>query len=102
MIKALDDVSAFLIPQIITGEDNKMFHLEWDNQNKTATNIQGQNVVKSADGIMTQEVKHVYDSTQDQTLSFKAVICWRLFTFIIELDPNFLKGLYLLHLPQTM
>ena len=31
LAKALDEVSTSLIPQIITGERNELFHFEWDN-----------------------------------------------------------------------
>lgn len=43
--KAIDEVSTSLTPQIITGEGNQVFHLEWDNLNKTTTNIHGSLVV---------------------------------------------------------
>ena len=36
---ALDKVSSFLTPQIAIGEDNEVFHVEWDNLNKITTNI---------------------------------------------------------------
>ena len=41
----------------MTGEDNTVFHSEWDNLNKVMTNVTGNNVVNSAAGIMLQEVK---------------------------------------------
>ena len=34
MLQAIDDSSAFLTPNILTGEANDVFHLEWDNLNK--------------------------------------------------------------------
>jgi hypothetical protein len=55
--KALDDISTYLTPQIITGEANLVFHCEWDNSNKTTTNMHGSNIVNSAGGIMVQEIK---------------------------------------------
>lgn len=57
LAKALDEVSTTLTPQIVTGEGNEVFHLEWDNLNKITTNIHGSNVVNSTGGIMIQEVK---------------------------------------------
>ena len=54
--KALDETSTELTPQIVTGKDNAVFHLEWDNLNKITTNIHGQNVVNSTGGIMIQDV----------------------------------------------
>lgn len=69
LAKALDEVSTSLTPQIITGEGNDVFHLEWDNMNKITTNVHGSNVVNSAGGIMIQEVKPGFDATiQDRTL----------------------------------
>jgi len=41
LTKALNEVSISLGPQIITGEGNYVFHLEWDNLNKITTNIHG-------------------------------------------------------------
>ena len=67
---ALDEVSTTLTPQIVTGESNKVFHLEWDNLNKITTNIHGSNVVKSTGGIMIQEVKPGFAvSNKERTLS---------------------------------
>lgn len=62
LAKALDEVSTSLTPQIITGEGNNVFHLEWDNMNKIMTNIHGSNVVNSTGGIMIQEVKPGFDA----------------------------------------
>ena len=47
LAKAVNEVSSFLTPQIITGEGNKVFHLEWDNLNKITTNVHGSNTVNS-------------------------------------------------------
>jgi len=67
LAKALVEVSTSLTPQIITGEGNEVFHLEWDNMNKI--NIHGSNVVNSTGGIMIQEVKPGFNvSNKDQTL----------------------------------
>ena len=69
LAKALDEVSTSLTPQIITGEGNEVFHLEWDNMNKITTNIHGSNVVNSTGGIMIQEVKPGFDANgKDQKL----------------------------------
>ena len=37
MVKALDEMQTFLIPQIAKGEGNVLFHSEWDNLNKILT-----------------------------------------------------------------
>ena len=69
LAKALDEVSTSLTPQIITGEGNEVFHLEWDNMNKITTNIHGSNVVNSTGGIMIQEVKPGFDvNNKERTL----------------------------------
>lgn len=57
MVKAIDECSTSLTPNILTGEGNDVFHLEWDNLNKITTNVHGSNVVNSTGGIMIQEVK---------------------------------------------
>ena len=62
LAEALDEVSTFLTPQIITGKGNEVIHLEWDNMNKITTNIHGSNVVNRAGGIMIQEVKPGFDA----------------------------------------
>ena len=45
-----------------------MFHLEWDKLNIITENLHGSNVVNSTGGIMIQDVKHGFDTNQDQTL----------------------------------
>jgi len=79
LANALDEVSTYLTPQIITGEGNLLFHCEWDNLNKTTTNVHGSNTVNSAGGII-QEIKPgseninarrlpVMDKTQQRSLT---------------------------------
>ena len=41
----------------MTGNDNLVFHSEYDNLKKILTNVTGPNVVNSAAGIMLQELK---------------------------------------------
>ena len=72
LAEAIDDVSSFLTPQIATGEDNEVFHVEWDNLNKINANHDGSNVVNSTGGIMIQEVKPNIDiADKDRTLPLK-------------------------------
>ena len=52
LAKVLDEVFTLITPHIITGEDNVVFHMEWDNTNKVTTNIHGTNVVNSTGGIL--------------------------------------------------
>ena len=62
LAKAVDEVSTHLTPQIVTGDGNVLFHCEWDNLNKTTTNVHGSNIVNSAGGIMVQEVKPDFEN----------------------------------------
>ncbi|KAG1668503.1 hypothetical protein GQR58_017845 [Nymphon striatum] len=72
LAEAIDDVSSSLTPQIATGEDNKVFHVEWDNLNKITTNVHGSNVVNSTGRIMIQEVKPNTDiADKDRILPLK-------------------------------
>ena len=72
LAEAIDDVSSFRTPQIATGEDNEVFHVEWDNLNKINTNVYGLNVVNSTGGIMIQEVKPNIDiADKDRNLPLK-------------------------------
>ena len=66
--KALDEASTHLTPQIVTGEGNSVFHCEWDNLNKTTTNVHGSSIVNSAGGIMLQEVKPGFETSKTRTL----------------------------------
>ena len=66
--QAQDQVSTFLTPEIVTGDGNVVFHCEWDNLNKTITNVHGSNIVNSAGGIMVQEVKPGWENPKDRTL----------------------------------
>lgn len=68
LAKALDEKSSHLTPQIIKGEGNIVFHCEWDNLNKTTTNVHGTNIVNSAGGIMIQEVKPEAENSNVRTL----------------------------------
>ena len=68
LAKALDEVSTYLTPQIVTGEDNIVFHCEWDNLNKTTTSVHGSNIVNSAGGIMVQEVRPGCETSKVRTL----------------------------------
>ena len=65
-VKAIDEVSNLLTPQIVTGEGNHLFHSEWDNLKKIMTNVRGSNVVNSAGGITIQETNPVCDVTQHE------------------------------------
>ena len=108
MAKALEEVSTHLTPQIITGEDNVVFHMEWDNMNKLTTNIHGNNVVNSTGGIMIQEVKSdvdpssrartfpVYD--RSKTRSLKSDVPEKLAEFNLYSRVRFLRMLFMITL----
>ena len=67
MAKAIEESDTYITPQIVTGDDNVVFHSEWDNLNKIKTNITGSNVVNSAAGIMLQERKQGATPSTDRT-----------------------------------
>ena len=57
LAKAIGEVSTKLTSQIILGDRNEVYHMEWDNLNVLTTSIHGSNVVNSTGGIMIQEIK---------------------------------------------
>ena len=63
---SLANNSTHITHNILIGERNCVFHVEWDNLNKMLTNIHGNSIVNSTGGIMIQEVKsdYVADKTQ--------------------------------------
>ena len=68
LANALDEVSTYVTPQIVTGQGNLLFHCEWDNLNKTTTNVHGSNIVNSAGGIMIQEIKPGFENINTRRL----------------------------------
>ena len=52
-----DEVSTYLTPQIVTGEDSTVVHFESDNLSKITTAIHGSNNIDFAAGIILQETK---------------------------------------------
>ena len=56
LAKAIEEVSTKLTPQIIPGDRNEVYHMEWDNLNVLITTIHGSNVVNRTGGIMIQEI----------------------------------------------
>ena len=46
------EVSTYLMPPIVTGQGNIGFHCEWDNLNRTTTNVRGNTIANSSGGIM--------------------------------------------------
>ena len=68
LARAIDESSRLLTPQIVCGEGNEVFHMEWDNLNKITTNVHGSNFVNSAAGIMLQEIKPGFVIDNQRTL----------------------------------
>ena len=68
LAQALDEASDLLTPQIAVGENNEVFHMEWDNMNQFTTNVHGTNVVNSTGGIMIQELKPGAKPSQERLL----------------------------------
>ena len=52
LAKAQVEVSTYLKPQIVTRGGNIGFHCEWDNLNRTPTNVHDNTIVNSSGGIM--------------------------------------------------
>ena len=52
LAKAQVEVSTYQKPQIVTREGNIGFHCEWDNLNRTTTNVHDNTIVNSSGGIM--------------------------------------------------
>ena len=52
MSDVVKEMDLYISPDIVLGEDNVVFHSEWDNLNKIKTNVLGNNVVDSAAGVM--------------------------------------------------
>ena len=65
MAYALEEANTYLMPQIVSGESNEVFH---NDLNKILTNVTGSNIVNSAIGIMLQEAKGDTGSTSERTL----------------------------------
>ena len=68
MAYALEKANSYLMPQIVNGESNEVFHNKWDNLNKILKSATGSNIVNSAAGIMLLEVKGNTGSTSERTL----------------------------------
>ena len=56
--ETLDNISTHVRAYIVLDDSNLVFRSEWDNHNKTTTNLTGSNVVNREAEIMLQEVKH--------------------------------------------
>ena len=94
LAKAIGEVSPKPTPQIILGDRNEVYHMEWDNLNVLTTSIHGSNVVNSTGGIMIQEIKPgadvdnmipkrclpLYKRKNTRSLSWKNLIICYLYT----------------------
>ena len=62
----LEDESSLVICQIVIGEKNEVFHMDWDNLNKVTTNIHGNNVDNHTGCIMIQKINRDIDMNSIQ------------------------------------
>ena len=69
LAKAQVEVSTYLMPQIMTGESNIVFHCESDTLNRTTANAHGNNIVNIAGGIMltNNATMHCSSNRHEQT-----------------------------------
>ena len=68
--EALDNTSTHVRAYIVLDDSNLVFRSEWDNHNKTTTNLTGSNVVNREAEIMLQEVKHGLQPSDLLSLSY--------------------------------
>ena len=57
------------MPQIVTGEGNIGFHCEWNNFNRTTTNVHGNTIVNSSGGIMLGNMLPIFSSNRHEQTS---------------------------------
>ena len=66
-----------MMPQIVTGEGNIGFHCEWDNLNRTTTNVHGNTIVNSSGGIMLGNMLPIVQAIDTDKLRWCGVITRR-------------------------
>ena len=67
LAKAQAEVSTSLMPQIVIGENNIVFHCDRNNLNRTTTNVHGNNTANTDGGIMLTNmlpIVHVIDQNK--------------------------------------
>ena len=67
LAKAQVEVSNYLMPQTVTGKGNIGFQCEWDNLNRTTTNVYDNTIINSSGGIILTNmlpIVHVIDKNK--------------------------------------
>ncbi len=67
LAKAQVEVSNYLMPQIVTGKGSIGFQCEWDNLNRTTTNVYDNTIINSSGGIILTNmlpIVHVIDKNK--------------------------------------
>ena len=65
------------MPQIVTGEGNIGFHCEWDNLNRTTTNMHGNTIVNSSGGIMLTNMPPIVQAIDKNKLRWSGLVMRR-------------------------
>ena len=65
------------MPQIVTGEGNIGFHCEWDNLNRTTTNVHDNTIVNSSGGIMLGNMLPIFQAIDTNKLRWFGLITRR-------------------------
>ena len=80
LAKAQVEVSTYLMPHIVTGEGNIGFHCEWDNLNRTTTNVHGNTIIfiiNSSGGIMLGNMLPIVQAIDTNKLRWCGLITRR-------------------------
>ena len=67
-------MSTYLTSQIVTGEGNTGFHCEWDNLNRTTTNVHGNTIVNSSGGIMLSSMLPIVQAIDKNKLPWCGLV----------------------------
>ena len=65
------------MPQIVTGEGNIGFHCEWDNLNRTTTNVHGNTIVNRSGGIMLTNMLPIVQAIDKKKLRWFGLVMRR-------------------------
>ena len=65
------------MPQIVTGEGNIGFHCEWDNLNRTTTNVHGNTIVNRSGGIMLTNMLPIVQAIDKNKLRWFGLVMRR-------------------------
>ena len=65
------------MPHIVTGEGNIGFHCEWNNLNRTTTNVHGNTIVNGSGGIMLGNMLPIFQAIDTNKLRWCGLITRR-------------------------